>query len=77
MTRPARIKLGDPKLQQPLVTFPSPDLDVGPRRISSAASYILKDDFWVNLRRIYGLIGFDAPALAKYLRFTRREKAIA
>ena len=76
MRRPARIKVGDPKLQS-LVPFPPPDFDVGPRRISSAASYILKDDFWVNLRRIYGLIGFDAVTLAKYLRFTKKEKALA
>ena len=75
MTRPARIQVGDPK-SQPMVPFPPPGHDFGPRRIADAASYILEDDYGVNLDRIYCLIGFDAAALAKYLRLKKKEEAL-
>ena len=55
--------------------FPSGQ-NIGPRRVSAAASYILTDDFAVNLRRIYPLIGYDAEAAMKHLRVKMREKAL-
>ena len=75
MTGPVRIQVGDSK-SQPMVPFPPPGHDFGPRRIANAASYILTDDYGVNVSRIYRLIGFDAAALARYLRLKKKEEAL-
>ena len=64
MRGPVRIWVGDEERQE-TVLFPSGQ-NIGPRRVSAAASYILTDDFAVNLRRIYPLIGYDAEAAMKH-----------
>ena len=74
MRSPVRIWVGDEK-KQPMVLFPSVQ-EVGPRNVAAAASYMLTDDFTVNLRRIYPLIGYDAEAAMKHLRVKIKEKAL-
>ncbi len=74
MRPPVRIWVGNGKTQERAL-FPV-DQNVGPRRIASAASYILTEHFSVNLRRVYPLIGYDAEAAMRHLRFKSKEKAL-
>ena len=74
MTRQARIRVGDPRVQD-TVLFPPGD-GFGPRRIAAVAQAVLEDDFLVNVERIYPLLGFDAAAAMRLSRARQKERAL-
>lgn len=66
MTLVARILIGAPP-EEPTIPFPVPRRRIGPRNLGLAAAVLLNDDHTVNMRQVYGRIGFDARAAQRLM----------